>query len=90
MNKSRICPVCDYEIPDEARFLCPRCHFELKWLNNSEEIERAKQLLWKWANPYDKEEEKLETKKFDSAGCIIIVMSIGLLILWVFWQLDAF
>ena len=43
MNQPGICPVCENEIPEDARFECPHCHFELKWLDDEGEIERAKQ-----------------------------------------------
>ncbi|MEJ2510765.1 MAG: hypothetical protein P8Y72_04110 [Anaerolineales bacterium] len=43
MSESRICPVCDYDIPEDARFLCPHCQFELIWLEDERMIERAKQ-----------------------------------------------
>jgi len=43
MSESIICPVCEQEIPADAEFLCPHCHFELKWLDDDREIERAKQ-----------------------------------------------
>jgi hypothetical protein len=26
MAEQRICPVCENEIPEDARFLCPNCH----------------------------------------------------------------
>jgi hypothetical protein len=42
MKEKRTCPVCKYAIPDSARFLCPYCHFELKWMNDNKAIERAK------------------------------------------------
>jgi predicted nucleic acid-binding Zn ribbon protein len=45
MSESRICPVCENVIPEDARFLCPHCHFELKWLDDEGEIERAKKYL---------------------------------------------
>ena len=38
----RICPICLNKIPIYARFLCPSCHFELKWLENDKMIEIAK------------------------------------------------
>ena len=43
MNETKICPVCENEIPEDARFLCPHCHFELKGLDDEESIEEAKQ-----------------------------------------------
>jgi len=43
MSESRICPVCENEIPEDARFLCPHCHFELKWLDDESAIQEAKQ-----------------------------------------------
>lgn len=43
MSETRICPVCENEIPADARFLCPHRHFELKWLDDDREVERAKQ-----------------------------------------------
>ena len=43
MSESRNCPVCENEIPDEARFLCPHCQFELIWLEDERVIERVKQ-----------------------------------------------
>ncbi len=42
METTKICPVCDHEIPADARFLCPHCHFELKWLNDSKQVESHK------------------------------------------------
>ena len=42
MVESRVCPICLNEIPNHARFLCPSCHFELKWLENDKMIEIAK------------------------------------------------
>ena len=42
MSKSRICHVCENDIPGDAMFLCPHCHFELKWLDDEKEIEKAK------------------------------------------------
>ena len=42
MMDNRICPICLNEIPIDARFLCPSCHFELKWLENDKMIEIAK------------------------------------------------
>jgi len=43
MSESRICPVCENDIPEDARFLCPHCHFELKWLEDEEAIQDARQ-----------------------------------------------
>ena len=45
MSESRICPVCEKEIPADARFLCPHCHFELKWLDDDGEIEKARKIF---------------------------------------------
>lgn len=42
MMEFRICPICLNEIPIDAKFLCPSCHFELKWLENDKMIEMAK------------------------------------------------
>ena len=94
MSESRICPVCDYEIPEETRFLCPRCHFELKWLDNEEEIKRAKQsFAGKWNNPY-KDEETLETKR-KKQNQIVLYAAISLVLFCLicslfYYQLDAF
>ena len=38
----RICPICLNKIPIDVRFLCPSCHFELKWIENDKMIEMAK------------------------------------------------
>ena len=43
MSEIRICPVCENEIPEDARFLCPHCHFELNWLDDYRAIQKAKQ-----------------------------------------------
>ena len=43
MSEGRLCPVCENEIPEDARFLCPHCHFELKWLDDEEAIQDARQ-----------------------------------------------
>ena len=43
MSESRICPVCKNKIPEDARFLCPHCHFELKWLDDAIAIQEATQ-----------------------------------------------
>lgn len=42
MKSKRTCPVCKQAIPDDARFLCPYCHFELKWIDDDKAIENAK------------------------------------------------
>jgi len=42
MMENKICPICLNEIPIDAIFLCPSCHFELKWLENDKMIEIAK------------------------------------------------
>ena len=45
MNETKICPVCENEIPEDARFLCPHCHFELKWLDDENAVEKAGKIL---------------------------------------------
>ena len=45
MSESRICPVCENEIPSDWSYICPHCNFELKWLDDEGEIERAKKYL---------------------------------------------
>ena len=42
MSESRICPVCEEEIPEDAKY-CPKCYFELKWLDDAIAIQEAKQ-----------------------------------------------
>jgi predicted nucleic acid-binding Zn ribbon protein len=41
MSENRICPVCEKEIPEDAR-ICPHSDFELENLNDEEAIERRK------------------------------------------------
>lgn len=43
MTESGICPVCENEIPEDSRFICPHCKFELMWVEDDRVIERAKQ-----------------------------------------------
>jgi hypothetical protein len=43
MSETRICPVCENEIPEDAKFLCPHCHFELKWRDDESAIQDARQ-----------------------------------------------
>ena len=42
MSESRICPVCENEIPEDARFLCPSCQVNLQLLDDEEVVARAR------------------------------------------------
>jgi hypothetical protein len=65
MSESRNCPVCENDIPEDARFLCPHCHFELKWLDDEEAIERAKQsFAEKLYEPEENPPQELNTTSF--------------------------
>jgi len=44
MSENRVCPLSENEIPEEARFICRHCNFELKWLDDEAEIGRTKKL----------------------------------------------
>ena len=94
MSESMICPVCGNEIPEDARFLCPHCHFELKWLDDDGEIEQAKQLFTgEWTNLYA-EDEKTSTQNINIHKILVVIGFIlvffCLWILGLFYQLDAF
>ena len=43
MSEPRICPVCENEIPEDAKFLCPHCHLNLIWLDDEIAIQEARQ-----------------------------------------------
>lgn len=45
MSESRICPVCENEIPEDATFVCPYCSFELKSLDDGNTIEKARKIF---------------------------------------------
>lgn len=45
MSESRICPVCENEIPENATFVCPYCSFELKSLDDENAIEKARKIF---------------------------------------------
>lgn len=46
MGESRICPVCENKIPEDATFECPYCRFELKYLDDKKMIGRRKKANW--------------------------------------------
>jgi len=44
MSESRICPVCENEIPEDARYYyCPHCFFDFEILNDEIAIQEARQ-----------------------------------------------
>ena len=42
MSESRICPVCENEIPEDTRYYCTYCSFDLEMIDNEEAIEIAR------------------------------------------------
>lgn len=73
MNESRICPVCEKEIPEDAKFVCPNCDFELKWLDDEAKIERAKQKFSISLKKTSKGslEDSQETSQADGFSCLL-------------------
>lgn len=45
MAESRICPVCENEIPEDARYFCPNCRINLQLLEDEEAIARARKFF---------------------------------------------
>ena len=71
MSESRICPVCENEIPEDARFLCPHCQFELKGFYDDNYISNRRRT-------YQREEDALKGIKkvyFNFAGILGVVVA---------------
>ena len=43
MSDNRICPVCEKEIPEDARYFCPFCRLNLRLIQNNLAVQRARQ-----------------------------------------------
>jgi hypothetical protein len=72
MTEKRICPICENNIPEKTRFLCPYCHFELKWLDDEEAIQKEKQRYAERLKTKEEPKEKKEipSHKFYRAGIL--------------------
>lgn len=95
MSESRICPVCENDIPEDARFLCPYCHFELKWLDDSIAIEKAKQkfkgILYKFDDGSEERNQENNSEEeigFDFTLIGILGGSLGFMLSAIFGQLS--
>ena len=92
MSESRICPVCEKEIPEDARFLCPHCHFELKWLDEEEAIQKARQNFTgelftdgdsSEMGSRSNESNQLNGKYYVSGGVVSFIVGVILSLMWV-------
>lgn len=72
MSESRICPVCENEIPEEARYSCRYCGFDLKMLNDEEGIERAKRSTTDYQDGYRKYLLKQDPNL--AVGCVVVIL----------------
>ena len=59
MSETRICPVCENEIPEDARFECPHCHLNLIWLDDEIAIQEARQKFTGELFTVEKQPEKI-------------------------------
>lgn len=84
MSESRICPVCEKEIPLGVRYSCQYCGFDLENLNDEEAIEKVRQsFTGKRVSPVG-EEKSANTKILGRVGTSITVyIMIGLIIFFV-------
>ncbi len=58
MSENRICPVCEKDIPEDARFECPLCHLNLIWLDDEIAIQEARQKFTGKLFPVERHIEK--------------------------------
>lgn len=52
MNESRICPVCEKEIPEDMRFRCPNCWLDLQKMADVEYIANHKGRFGEQKSPW--------------------------------------
>ena len=70
MSKNRICPVCENEIPDDARFECHHCWSDLKKISDEDYV-TTRRLTYQQENEKRKAQENASrTKEHRKAGIL--------------------
>ena len=83
MSESRICPVCENEIPQHIKVMCPNCDFYMYMMDDEVAIENAKQNI-------DRVKNKNNIVKNFLVGVGVILVIFCLFYIFILNLLDAF